>query len=215
MDCDARRRSRIDTNKRNLSLRGCLVYDKSKPYRQIIVDNEQQFEKRTCILGSSLVFGVFIQNSVTISCPGGSISTMCSESVFTEVFERNVSQVIVMARTNNLFDKKNKRLMGPVETSDEMFYLIQKLKFYCLHVSILELISRRGKAETYARVNYCYRDVARELNVPFVTLMNFKAVKHLSKDGIHSNPRDIRELASDFRRAVKHTELYYTVKRYQ
>ena len=106
MDCDARRRSRIDTIKRNLSLRGCLVYYKSKPYRRIIVDNEQQFQKRTCILGSSLVFGVFIQNSVTISCPGGSISTMCSESVFTEIFERNVRQVIVMAGTNDLFDKK-------------------------------------------------------------------------------------------------------------
>ena len=128
-----------------------------------------------------LLFGVFIQNSVTISRPGGSISTMCSESVFTEIFERNIRQVIVMAGTNNLFDKKNKRLMGPVETSDELFYLIQKLKFYRLHVSILELISRRGKAETYARVNYCYRDVARELNVPFVTLKKFKAVKHLTK----------------------------------
>ena len=108
MDCYARRRARIDTIKRNLSLRGCLFYDKSKPYRRIIVDNEQQFQKRTCILGSSLVFGVFIQNSVTISCPGGSISTMCSESVFTEICERNVRQVIVMAGTNNLFDKKNK-----------------------------------------------------------------------------------------------------------
>ena len=105
--------------------------------------------------------------------------------------------------------------MGPLETSDEMFYLIQKLKFYLLHVSILEPISRRGKAETYARVNYCYREVAGELNVPFVLLKKFKAVKHLSNDGIHPNPRGIRELASDFRRAVKHTELYYTAKRFQ
>ena len=74
MDCEARRKSRIDAIKRNLSLRGSLVYDKSKPYRRVIVDNEQQFQKGTCILVSSLVFGVFIQNSVTISCPGGSIS---------------------------------------------------------------------------------------------------------------------------------------------
>ena len=140
---------------------------------------------------------------------------MCSESVFTENFERNVLQVIVIARTNNLFEKKNERLMGPVETSDEMFHLIQKLKFYRLHVSILELISRRGKAETCARVNYCYKDFARELNVPFVSFKKFKAVKHLSKDGIHPNARDIRELASDFRRAVKHTELYYTAKLFQ
>ena len=58
-----------------------------------------------------------------------------------------------MAGTNNLFDKKNEGLMGPVETSDELCYLIQKLKFYRFHVLILELVSRRGKAEIYARVN--------------------------------------------------------------
>ena len=121
----------------------------------------------------------------------------------------------MIAGTNNLFDKKNERLMGPVETSDKIFYFFQKLKFNRLHVSILELISRRGKADTLASVNYCYRDVARELNVPFVSLKHFKAVKHLSKVGIHPNPRNIRELASDFRHAVKHTQLYYTIKRFQ
>ena len=34
-----------------------------------------------------------------------------------------------MADTKNLYDN-NKRLMGPVETSDEMYYLLQKLKFH-------------------------------------------------------------------------------------
>ena len=113
MHCKVRRMLRIDTIKGNLSLRGCLVYLKSKPYREVIVDNEQQFQKRTCILGSSVMFGVFVQNIVTISYPGGSISTMCSESVFKETFDRNVRQVIVMAETNKLFDKKMIHLWAP------------------------------------------------------------------------------------------------------
>ena len=85
---------------------------------------------------------------------------MCSESVFNEIFDRNLRQVTVMVGTNNLFDRKNERLMGPVETSDDLFYFIQKLMFYRLYGSILELISRRGKAETYARVKYSDRDFA-------------------------------------------------------
>ena len=40
-----------------------------------------------------------------------------------------VRNVVVMAGTNRLFDKRNKPPMGPIETSDWMYYLIEKLKF--------------------------------------------------------------------------------------
>ena len=131
---------------------------------------------------------------------------MCCDSIFKELLNRKVRQFVIMAGTNNLYDKNNLRLMGPVETSDEMYYLVQKLKFHSIRVAIMELIDRKG--ETVRRLNNCHRDVARELNVPFVSLKKFKFDKHLCNDGIHRNPSDIRVLASDFRRAIKHTELF-------
>ena len=88
MESKNRRKLRIDTIKSNLSLMSCLVFEKSKQYRRVIVDKEHQFQRRTCILRSSLVFGVLIQNTVSISCPGATMSTMSSQSLFKEVFDR-------------------------------------------------------------------------------------------------------------------------------
>ena len=104
--------------------------------------------------------------------------------------------------------------MGPVETSDEM-YLVQKLKFHSIKVAIMELIDQKGKTETVRRLTNCYRDVAWELNIPFVNLKNFKSDKHTCSDGLHPNQSDIRELASasDFRRAITHAELFYSKRR--
>ena len=55
---------------------------------------------------------------------------------------------------------------------------MQKLKFHSINVAIMELFRRKGKTETVRRLNNCYRDVARELNVPFVNLKKFKLDKH-------------------------------------
>ena len=35
-----------------------------------------------------------------------------------------------MARTHILFDKNDRRLMGPIETTGEMYFLIEKLKIH-------------------------------------------------------------------------------------
>ena len=72
---------------------------------------------------------VFVEKGITISCTGGCISTLCSDRVIENMKSFVVRIVVVMGGTNNLFDKRNKPLMGPTETSDEMFYLIEKLKF--------------------------------------------------------------------------------------
>ena len=65
---------------------------------------------------------------------------LCAQKASLRKFVTDVLQVIVMAGSNNLSDKKNERLMGPVETSDEMAYLILKLKFYRFLVSIFKLL---------------------------------------------------------------------------
>ena len=89
MDTTDFQKSRINTNKTNLSLRGCPSTEFEKLFRRI-VDNNEQFEKTSCILGSSLVFGVFAQNSITISCPGGSISTIYCDSIFKALLNKKV-----------------------------------------------------------------------------------------------------------------------------
>ena len=55
--------------------------------------------------------------------------------------------------------------MGSVETSDELIYLARKLSFDGLTVGIMELIPRNEKM--IYRANRCFRDVARELDIPF------------------------------------------------
>ena len=66
-----------------------------KPFRRMVVENNERFKKTSCILGSSLVFGFFVQNCVTISCPDGSISTMCYDSIFKELLNKKVRQIAI------------------------------------------------------------------------------------------------------------------------
>ena len=64
--------------------------------------------------GSSLLFGVFIENALTISCPAGCISTLYSDKIFDDLKTYNIRNVIVLAGTNNIFDKNDRPLMLPL-----------------------------------------------------------------------------------------------------
>ena len=66
----------------------------------------------------------------------------------TELKDWNARNLIIMGGTNNLYDKAGARLMGPVETSDEMFYLVQMLKFDGFNVGIIKLVGRKKKSKT-------------------------------------------------------------------
>ena len=193
------RNSRINNIKRNLSFRGCPLTVFQKPFRRIVFNTNERFEKTSCILSSPLVF---VQNCVTISCPGESISTICCDSIFKELLSRKVRQVVIMAGTKNLYDN-SKRLIVQ-QQSDGMYYLVQQLKFHSIKVETMELIDRKGRTEAVRRLNNCYSDVARELNVPFVNLKKFNSGKHLCNDGLDPIPSNIRELASGFWGAIKH-----------
>ena len=94
-------------------------------------------------------------------------SQHCSDRVIQNMKSIGVRNVVVMAGTNNLFDKRNKPLMGPIEISDEMYYLIEKLKFYKFKVTIMALINQKDKWKIIKKVNECYRDVARDHQIPF------------------------------------------------
>ena len=78
-----------------------------------------------------------------------------------------VRSVVAMAGTNNFFDKLNKPLMGHIETSDEMYYLFEKLKFYKFKATIRALFDQKGKWKFISKVNDCYRDIARNHRSPF------------------------------------------------
>ena len=91
------------------------------------------------------MFVVFVENALTVSCAGGCISTLCSNKNFGDLKTYNTTNVTVRACTNNLFDKNDRPLMGPIEKSDEMYFLNEKLIFHIFKVSIMALISRQDK----------------------------------------------------------------------
>ena len=113
-----------------------------------------------------------------------------------------------MAGTNNLFDKNDRPLMGPIETSDKIYFLIEKFKFHNFKVSIMALISRRDKSAAIKKLNDCYHHLARDHRIPFAGHKKFR-LRHVSANGVHPNAKDIRELASDFRNAIRQNKIWY------
>ena len=107
-----------------------------------------------------------------------------------------------MGGTNYLFDRENRRLMGTVETADQMYYLIRILKFQGYNVRLMELSSRRDKYSTSKAVNGCYQGLARELKFSCYNHRRFRYRHHMSTDGIHPDAKHVRELAADFREAL-------------
>ena len=89
-----------------------------------------------------------------------------------------------------------------------MYFLIENLKFHNFKVSIMALISRRDKSAAIKKLNDCYRDVARDHRIPFAEHKKFR-FRHVSGDGVHPNAKDIRELASDFRNAIRQNKIGY------
>ena len=130
MDSKQKRSSRINEIKKNLWRRGCSLVELKGPHRKLIAPPGYKKTYETYILGTSLMFRVFIENALTMSCPGGCISILCSDKIFDDLKTYNNKNVIVMAGTNNLFDKNDRPLMGPIETSDKIYFLIEKFKFH-------------------------------------------------------------------------------------
>ena len=125
------------------------------------------------ILGSSLVFGVFVDQTVTISCPGGQITTMCSPEVVRDIWNYNPKNLIVMGGTNNLFDRNGRKFMHPIQVRDDMREL---LVFYLdcgYNVALMGLISREGEYETISHLNRLYRQLAKDLNIKFFRTKKF------------------------------------------
>ena len=129
--------------------RRCTVVELSKPYRKITLPEKSQRVFECCVLGPLLMYGGFVENAITISCPGGCISTLCSDCVIENIKSFGIRSVVVVAGTNNLFDKRNKPLIGPIETTDEMYHLIEKFKFYKFRVTIMALTNRKDKLENH------------------------------------------------------------------
>ena len=78
--------------------------------------------------------------------------------------------------------------MGPIETTDGINYLIEKLKFYKLTVTILALINRKDKWKIINKVNDRYRDLARNHRIAFLENKKFR-YRHILSDRVHPNPQ--------------------------
>ena len=63
--------------------------------------------------------------------------------------------------------------MGPIETSDEVYFLNEKLKFHNFNVSIMALISRRAKSAAINKLIDCYGYVALDHRIEFAEHKKF------------------------------------------
>ena len=171
--------------------------------RRKIIKKRRSEPCHNVILGSSLVFGVFVDQTVTISCPGGQITTMCSPEVVRDIWNYNPKNLIVMGGTNNLFDRNGRKFMHPIQVRDDMREL---LVFYLecgYNVALMGLISREGEYETISHLNRLYRQLAKDLNIKFFRTKKFRHRVHISSDGLHPSPNGVRELAKDFYDSLK------------
>ena len=187
---------RIEAIKRTLRKRRCFSYTKYRPKRRIIM-KKVNMNIENCILGSSLVYGIFIDNTVTISCPGGQVSTLCSAGVQEELEYFKPKRVIVMCGTNNLYDKDQRTLMLPSEVALEMDYLINLYKHRGYQVALMKLISREGKYRRIKKLNQFYAQIAKWHGIPCFRTRKFSHRRYISDDGLHPSPAGVRELAKD------------------
>lgn len=185
---------------RNIKKLGFCVLENKHPKRKIVF---QRFERpQDCVLGDSIVYGVCLNQAITISCPGGQIATLNHPSIIEELIKRNIRRVAVIAGTNNLCDKQNKKLMHPLETTDEMQHLVANLRSIGLRVCVVSITSRKRRYRLIRQTNRYYRFMAAEMGVSFYRLKKFRYRKHISWDGLHPNPKHVRELARDLRAAL-------------
>ena len=63
--------------------KGCNIKEKRGPYRTIVTKKEDTMFSNG-ILGDSLVYGVFLPNTMVTSCPGGTIATIAESKIIEE-----------------------------------------------------------------------------------------------------------------------------------
>ena len=98
-----------------LRLRNVHVETRFLPKRRIILSSDKIKRVTYAVLGSSLVYGIFLPDSVTVSYPGGTLSTLCSDQVLKDMKNLDVQTVLIMGGTNNLFGRSGRQSLGATE----------------------------------------------------------------------------------------------------
>ena len=101
--------SRYETINRSLDARGVRVFNMNFPRRRLIFiddNNSNIVQKCKCVLGSSLVNGIFLPNLLKMSCPSGTVSKKCCETIVQLILAFDIKKLVMMGGTNNLFEKE-------------------------------------------------------------------------------------------------------------
>ena len=198
-----------------LRLRNVHVETRFLPKRRIILSSDKIKRVTYAVLGSSLVYGIFLPDSVTVSCPGGTLSTLCSDQVLNDMKNLDVQTVLIMGGTNNLFDRSGRQSLGATEVAEEMESAIFRLLDCNFEVGVMSLISREGERSLIRRVNKCYRNLTAWYKILLFKTVKFSNRRHVCADGLHPTANGVRELAKDFHDAFRSIENPMAVKRRQ
>ena len=88
--------SQNETNKINFDPTGVRVFNMSFSQRRldfINYNNSNTVQKGQYILGSLLVKGVFLPDSLKMPCPGGTVATMCCKKMVQQTLSFKVKNL--------------------------------------------------------------------------------------------------------------------------
>ena len=195
-----RRLTRKEQIAKNLADKGILVEEKHRPYRTILT-KEKKSQYEFGVLGSSLVYGVFLQDAVVVSCSGGTLATMTEASVINEFTKRRVKKIAVMGGTNNLV-LRDKTVTDPATIVPEMEKLLRTLMREGISCVLVQLPGREHRKKEIKDLNKKYEELAKTLKIPFHHTSKF-TIGGLSGDGLHPRPEKVQALAKDLFDALK------------
>ena len=186
--------NRVDQIWENLRERRLFVTEEQRPYRTVVA-TERKPRYRNAVLSDSLAFGVFLADTLVVSCPGATLDRLGSEVILRDLERSGVENVAVLGGTNNLVNR-DQTVNDLQDVTDELEDLITRLKAAGFNVVIMKIPGRRGFKEEIKNLKKKYKETAAKYNVGFHDGQKF-TVGGLSRDGLHPAPDKIQKLSKD------------------
>ena len=197
------KRPEIDGEPRKAALRRHLIENNVRideahgPYRTIVRTkylNSYEF----AFLGDSILYGMFMDGGMVISCPGADLARIGSKDIEEFITERGVKRIGILGGTNDLVPKHAEPGQStPIEEiKPRLVNIINQYKNAGLKVAICKVPSRKGYEDEIIEMNKMYRKVCKELKVTFIEYKKFTFVG-TSNDGLHPDPKFIQILTKD------------------
>ena len=154
-----------------VSLKRLQVFDQfASRRRKSFKQNSDDSINKSCALSSSLVKGIFLPNTLTKYCLGGTIATLCSDKV--DVFGE---KLVVMGYKNNIINKQGRDLM-----SERVVVKERKCSSCDSKIDRAKaLLCQNWEPQSLLSSSYCNTDMLRDVS--------------------HTQPEFIKQLARDYR----------------